>query len=155
MIYSILFSKHRADIKKKKYHVDYGNACDELSVLTSWALRVNSACFFSLYFPAVCCPHSHSPASGTRRRYSVSVAKAARRSVLCLFSHAVPLLYKKRQKRENEMIDTQYSRVILRHVLILFQLSVFWVETILFFLFLFCFCQSKFTKVFIYSVSVF
>lgn len=34
MIYSILFSKHRADIKKK-YHVDYGNACDELSVLTS------------------------------------------------------------------------------------------------------------------------
>lgn len=37
MIYSILFSKHRADIskKRKKNHVDYGNACDELSVLTS------------------------------------------------------------------------------------------------------------------------
>lgn len=95
-----LFSKHRADIskKRKKNHVDYGNACDELSVLTSWALRVNSACFFSLYFPAVCCPHSHSPASRTRR-YSVSVAEAALRSVSCLF-HTPSRCFTRKTKRK-------------------------------------------------------
>lgn len=65
MIYSFCF----CSIEQICSYVVHGDACDELSVLTSWVQRLNSGCF--LYFPAVCCPHSHSPAFSTHKIFYV------------------------------------------------------------------------------------
>jgi len=116
-------------------HVDFGDACDELSVLTSWALRVNSACFFFLYFSAVCCPPTHSPAFRTKR-YSISKAEAMKCSVSFISTQSCSY---RRQRKENI-----YSIIIIWHVLIFLVVHVRSGDN-----------PFKFTKVLIYSVSLF
>lgn len=112
MVYSFLFVKHKADIwrrqKKKKDHVDYVNACDELSVLTSWDLRANSVCFSSLLPPliqflALTPTHQHSA------QKSISVAKATKCFVLFL---SAPSCCFRRWKEEEGKGQT-YRRVLL------------------------------------------